>query len=309
MATLYKADNEALTQQQMLDLCDATNIQVSAAEVKQVEEATRGQSSSKIWHEQRHGRITASVGSECLRTNVHSPAPSLLKRICGRRVAQIKVPPIVWGNEHEEDAFRLFSRVLGEVGPHPKTAPTGTTFLVDQDVTSHDKLEVGKSGFVICEERPHLGASPDGIASCGCCGKGVLEIKCPYKHRLVPLSSALADREFCLDTARRLKKNHAYYAQIQMEMYVCGVQHGFFVVWTPIDCAIIRIARDQDFIHKMIQTLDVLWKTAVLPELLTRKIENTAQPSASTSAQPSPLSSTSPSKTILYCLCKTSTNL
>lgn len=30
---------------------------------------------------------------------------------------------------------------------------------------------------------PHLGASPEGIVQCECCGNGVLEIKCPYNAR------------------------------------------------------------------------------------------------------------------------------
>ena len=27
---------------------------------------------------------------------------------------------------------------------------------------------------------PHLGATPDGIVQCMCCGKGVVEVKCPH---------------------------------------------------------------------------------------------------------------------------------
>ncbi|KAK0132987.1 hypothetical protein N1851_031645 [Merluccius polli] len=28
-----------------------------------------------------------------------------------------------------------------------------------------------------------LGASPDGVANCSCCGRGAVEIKCPYKYQ------------------------------------------------------------------------------------------------------------------------------
>jgi hypothetical protein len=38
-------------------------------------------------------------------------------------------------------------------------------------------------GFAINSQHPFLGATPDGIISCDCCGKGALEIKCPFKHR------------------------------------------------------------------------------------------------------------------------------
>ena len=30
---------------------------------------------------------------------------------------------------------------------------------------------------------PHLGATPDGIVSCECCGKGLIEIKCPFSYK------------------------------------------------------------------------------------------------------------------------------
>ena len=29
---------------------------------------------------------------------------------------------------------------------------------------------------------PHVGATIDGIVSCDCCGNGITDIKCPYKH-------------------------------------------------------------------------------------------------------------------------------
>ena len=141
MSTLYSKGNEFLEQQAISDLCASSNIQVSAEEVAHVEEATREQASSRIWHEQRHGRITAYVAPDCLRTNIQSPTPSLLKRICDRSVKKLSVPALSWGNEHEEDGFRLFANVMAGEGPPPKTAATGKVFLVGKD---HNKLHVKK---------------------------------------------------------------------------------------------------------------------------------------------------------------------
>ena len=50
--------------------------------------------------------------------------------------------------------------------------------------TVHVNFTIAKSGLVLNPEWPHLGASPDDIVQCDCCGKGVVEIKCPYRHRL-----------------------------------------------------------------------------------------------------------------------------
>ena len=64
----------------------------------------------------------------------------------------------------------------------------------------------------------HLGASPDGIVQCTCCGKGVLEIKCPYNARECTISDAVHENLIdCLEKTPcgfSLKHSHSYYYQI-----------------------------------------------------------------------------------------------
>jgi hypothetical protein len=44
-----------------------------------------------------------------------------------------------------------------------------------------------------------MGVTPDGIISCDCCGKGALDIKCPFKHRDKTVQQAVAtDKDFCV---------------------------------------------------------------------------------------------------------------
>ncbi len=38
---------------------------------------------------------------------------------------------------------------------------------------------VTECGLFLDIETPYIGASPDGLICCSCCGKGVLEVKCP----------------------------------------------------------------------------------------------------------------------------------
>ena len=47
-----------------------------------VEVATRGQSSNKIWYTFRAGRITASMMKSVIQTDHTMPSQSLIKRIC-----------------------------------------------------------------------------------------------------------------------------------------------------------------------------------------------------------------------------------
>lgn len=46
----------------------------------------------------------------------------------------------------------------------------------------HHSFQVENSGFIINPQWPFVGTMPDGIISFSCCGRGVLEIKCPYCH-------------------------------------------------------------------------------------------------------------------------------
>ena len=62
----------------------------------------------------------------------------------------------------------------------------------------HLNLSVADSELHINENWPVLGASPDGLVFCECCGKGLFEIKCPYKYKDAMLVTAAADSSFCL---------------------------------------------------------------------------------------------------------------
>ena len=60
----------------------------------------------------------------------------------------------------------------------------------------HIGLLVTKCGFVIHPHYPHMGSSPDGMVSCLCCGKGVLEIKCLFSCVNKTLLEATKDSNF-----------------------------------------------------------------------------------------------------------------
>ena len=40
-----------------------------------------------------------------------------------------------------------------------------------------------RSGLFISQAYLYLGGSPNGVISCSFCGKGILEIKCPWTSR------------------------------------------------------------------------------------------------------------------------------
>lgn len=132
---------------------------------------------------------------------------------------------------------------------------------------------IEESGLHITPEFPFLAASPDGILKCSCNGSAVIEIKCPFKHKdSTIMDAANCDGEFCLQYLEsggfELKKNHAYYFQVQMQMLVCGMKTCYFVVNTTVDIAILAIEYDEEFTDPLINYFKEFTLRVILPELL-----------------------------------------
>ena len=117
-----------------------------------------------------------------------------------------------------------------------------------------------------------MGASPDGIVQCVCCGKGVVEIKCPYSCRDKTFLEATGDKNFSLevhvDSSHHLKQTHAYYYQVQAQIKFCESLYCDFVVWLGKDIIIQRILPDPQFIESALEKSTNFFKYAILPELL-----------------------------------------
>lgn len=47
----------------------------------------------------------------------------------------------------------------------------------------HENHHVTQAGLFLHPDTPFIGASPDGMVSCKCCGEEVLEVKCPFHIR------------------------------------------------------------------------------------------------------------------------------
>nr|CAH7742877.1 unnamed protein product [Callosobruchus chinensis] len=67
------------------------------------------------------------------------------------------------------------------------------------------------------KQGPQLGASPDALVSCSCCGNGCVEIKCPYLLKTLSLQEYAARKTTCLQLINNevcLDKTHSYYFQV-----------------------------------------------------------------------------------------------
>ena len=94
----------------------------------------------------------------------------------------------------------------------------------------------------------------DAVVSCGCCGKGLLEIKCPYSiANQIPCEINLT---YLRKSAVKGKVNlvciHPYYSQVQTQMGVTG-RWCDLLVYTRHGIHLERIMFDQ---QKWLQILD-----------------------------------------------------
>ena len=64
--------------------------------------------------------------------------------------------------------------------------PIARDWYANQMRLIHQDFTCRESGFYIYQSKPFLGASPDGIVSCSCCGRGILEIKWSFKNKEKP---------------------------------------------------------------------------------------------------------------------------
>ena len=157
-----------------------------------------------------------------------------------------------WGQENEETARQAYFAAATH---------------------KHEGLTIHLAGLFLDPECSFIGASPDALVCCECCGQGTVELKCPFTVRDSPLRSTA---NLCLtetDGKWMLQRDHAYYYQVgigqrglptgdhayyyqvQMQIHVCRVSYCDFVVWTPQEMAVERIHPDPEFMREKLENV------------------------------------------------------
>lgn len=153
-----------------------------------------------------------------------------------------------------------------------------------QYVSCHHKNgTVSKVGMFIDRQRPWLSATADGILTCDCHGRRLIEIKCPYTTRHMTADERVADQSsYIYDN--QLKYGHKYFVQVQLQMHVYDISSCDFIVKSFDRNTVIVVHRDDSFIDSVLPTLQLFWENHVIPELLTRKVERQTKDTPSTSS-------------------------
>jgi hypothetical protein len=94
----------------------------------------------------------------------------------------------------------------------------------------------------LCVQQPWLCATPDGFFQDEQGDLCFLEIKCPFSAKDEPKINVPYVRN------NTLVATHAYYTQVQIQMYVANIQKCHFFVYSPADFVHIVIEKDNEFL-------------------------------------------------------------
>lgn len=228
---------------------------LSAAQISRLQTVTTKQAVSPLWFEHRKGRVTGSKVHDVLHVTDRGNKDNLVRILSGCKTYDLsRVAAVKWGVSNEANARKLY---------------------ISEQEKHHADFTCTQVGFIIDHNNPFLGASPDGVINCSCCGKGVLEIKCPYKHKQSSVAEAvLNDRSFFVDQNMELKRSHRYFSQVQLQMLVVQVDYCDLCVYTDVDLQIFRLRRDDGFCDNLICKTTEFFMTSILPELVTGKLQS-----------------------------------
>ena len=139
-------------------------------------------------------------------------------------------------------------------------------------MSSNTNFKLSDSGLHIKSTYPYMDASPDAITSYDCCGKSIIEIKCPYMSRDETIAEICQKKNSFLieDEAGNLtlKNTHEYFYQVQTQLLVTNADHCDFIVWTNKDFFRQRIHHGEILQETIIEKASVFF--CILPELLAR---------------------------------------
>ncbi|XP_065530481.1 EZH inhibitory protein [Lathamus discolor] len=230
--------------------------QLESQDIPRVEKETRGQRSNPKWYEWRANRITASMAPRIANSNfangkTDKVPQSYLKAVVDSSPS-VQTRAMAWGIDNEKVAIQAYEQLKSQAVGKP--------------------VRVEDCGLFIDRDKKWIAASPDGIIKEAATGKalGLLEVKCPYKHRNNTVRDACNDKDFCLKMdgdSYALKKDHGYFTQVQCQLAATGFQQADFVVHTNKETAVVPVKFDSEFWGQTVPKLEKFYTEAVIPHL------------------------------------------
>lgn len=155
------------------------------------------------------------------------------------------------------DDGTLLSLIMG--GKIPDTPAMKRGRILEDEVRKTVSIKLGKNikkcGLMLSKNYPMIAGSPDGI-----CQDSIIEIKCPM--------SAKNYKNYI----KNGEPTNKYNAQMQLQMYLTGLQKGYFCVAdsnysTNKKVEILCVLFDEKYVSEFLKVLVSLWKAKVYPLL------------------------------------------
>ncbi|CAG9773376.1 unnamed protein product [Ceutorhynchus assimilis] len=206
-------------------------LELNQTDWRELEQTTRIQRDSAVWHRERRRRITASIFGKICKAKSETTKLNLVKSIVNPKKID-HIPSVRYGSRNEQTAINKYSESTKNI--------------------------VEKAGLHVHKKFPFLGGSPDGLVG----NDGVIEVKCPYSIRNLKIDEQYLDY---LEENGNLKKNHEYYYQIQGLLEMTNRPWCDFVIFTGHDIKIQRIFRNTKFWANMFTNLKSFYFFYFLP--------------------------------------------
>ena len=230
-------------------------LNVTPEERDRIEFETREQSSTYLWARARAKCITASKCHRAISFTHRTSGKALVNEILKPR--SFVSADTQFGIEHEDDAINRYKD------------PRNVT--------------VERCGLFISLEKGFLAASPDGIVTETSGDKGLLEVKAlPSFSDVEPIDAYMISKypvKLTTETINgvkqrlpKLKKNHMYYHQIQLQLYCCAHFASFaefLILHVNVNKSHYeRILPDLEWRERNISKMEDFYRSKVIDELL-----------------------------------------
>ena len=238
------------------------SMELTDEDVSNIEIATRLQG-GKIWKSQRSGRLTASKFHRIYtRMKSYQNDKSIDMTAVIADALDYKTPPsqikeLQYGRKMENIACEAFESMLKNSG--------------------HTDVKVEKCGLFVSKSAPYIGASPDRLVTCLCCGRRVLEVKCPASCATAVPSESTVEYLVYRDGKCKLNRNSKYFTQVLGQMAVADVTRCDFFVYSGEGYHHEVIEFDESLWMPISIMLTLFFLTFIVPELLSSSVKQAIQ--------------------------------
>jgi putative phage-type endonuclease len=224
---------------------------------------------SPEWFARRASRVTSSEASAVLGESKYESATDVLFRKFGLGRAFVGNAATRYGQHYEPEAIAAYCAALGrvsfEVGLIDYQSVHGACAELAFVAGSPDGITVRRNAEPEQPEQPD--GSDDGARAAGLIGpRGAESPPRPTERALRRALGATADEEPVLlevkcPFRRRIVHGtipHHYYAQVQLNMFICGLRVADFVEYRPspsFELNIVRVYPDEEWLARSLPVL------------------------------------------------------